>query len=513
DKPCIVLLDESGSKYKLSVSNPLNTATTVNVTLSFNGGTHENIVFTLPSGSEAGKGVTLLSNTLVSIQKTKSFIKLALTDSTSGKSLQDVQIKQIGVVSVNGNTDTAGKAFISVDSGLTILEYSKPLYRTFKDTVHVSSADTILHSVKLNRLPRAGIKLLPEKQLIERLQPFQFAAFYQYADSAIDLQDTIKSGAIWSVSSTDIASIDSTGRGVAKTQLGTAIISCSSSVDGIAGICTLTVISLQNFSPISDGFGHSGNPATNYVTSTALVVKGEGGNARISYLKFDLSALKGCQILSAKLKLFPQTLPTSPIPIRACAVDNDNWSETTLTWANQPAVGTPLDTVNLNTSALVYHEWDVTQFTESQISGDSIATYCLQDYREQVGWLSFNSKEFATNKPVLEIVILKDSIPFTVSEYYSQSQNNNDCSVAGNPFNPSCRINLSLSQTSQISIEIFNLSGHSIKHLSDGYLSKGKHSIIWNGKSDYGTPVASGLYLIHLKINSSTYIQKVSLIK
>ncbi len=63
DKPCIVLLDESGLKYQVSVSNPMNEALSVNVNLVFNNGQHENMLFSLPDdgAGSAGKSVTKTS--------------------------------------------------------------------------------------------------------------------------------------------------------------------------------------------------------------------------------------------------------------------------------------------------------------------------------------------------------------------------------------------------------------------------------------------------------------------
>ena len=48
---------------------------------------------------------------------------------------------------------------------------------------------------------------------------------------------------------------------------------------------------------------------------------------RISYLKFDLSQIKG-KIKSAVLKLYCSSMPNgTPVPVTISAVDDDSWSE------------------------------------------------------------------------------------------------------------------------------------------------------------------------------------------
>lgn len=67
-----------------------------------------------------------------------------------------------------------------------------------------------------------------------------------------------------------------------------------------------------------------------------------------------------------------------------------------------------------------------------------------------------------------------------------------------NPFNPSTTIRFDIpvsnQPNNQVNIAIFNSSGQLVKTLYRGYLAKGTHQLIWNGDSDYGSPVPSGMY-------------------
>jgi len=70
-----------------------------------------------------------------------------------------------------------------------------------------------------------------------------------------------------------------------------------------------------------------------------------------------------------------------------------------------------------------------------------------------------------------------------------------------NPFNPETRIDFSIQNASEVEISIFNMKGQVIKTLTRNSLSRGNHSVIWNGKDENGNSLSSGLYLYQLKVN------------
>ncbi|MCD4651000.1 MAG: T9SS type A sorting domain-containing protein, partial [Candidatus Cloacimonetes bacterium] len=82
-----------------------------------------------------------------------------------------------------------------------------------------------------------------------------------------------------------------------------------------------------------------------------------------------------------------------------------------------------------------------------------------------------------------------------------------------NPFNPDTEIRFSLAESSKVSLSIYNAAGQKITTLVEKVLPSGMYSVNWNGVSETGKPVASGVYFTRLKTNSSTYIQKMLLLK
>ncbi len=83
-----------------------------------------------------------------------------------------------------------------------------------------------------------------------------------------------------------------------------------------------------------------------------------------------------------------------------------------------------------------------------------------------------------------------------------------------NPFNPSTKIDYQLHETSPITITVYNQKGETVRKLLDkSNLEAGRYSILWDGKSDYGSTVSAGLYFYSIKTNSYQNVKKAIMIK
>ena len=82
-----------------------------------------------------------------------------------------------------------------------------------------------------------------------------------------------------------------------------------------------------------------------------------------------------------------------------------------------------------------------------------------------------------------------------------------------NPFNPSTTIDFSLSYSSEVKLEIYNVIGELTGTLINGPLSAGSYSVEWNGADNSGNKVASGIYFYRLTSNSETKSMKMLLLK
>ena len=84
-----------------------------------------------------------------------------------------------------------------------------------------------------------------------------------------------------------------------------------------------------------------------------------------------------------------------------------------------------------------------------------------------------------------------------------------------NPFNPSTSIDFSISkrQEGQIDLTVYNILGQKVKMIASGNFVDGTYSVVWNGDSDNGGRVASGVYYYKLSTKAGSLTRKLVLLK
>lgn len=82
-----------------------------------------------------------------------------------------------------------------------------------------------------------------------------------------------------------------------------------------------------------------------------------------------------------------------------------------------------------------------------------------------------------------------------------------------NPFNPSTEIAFTLSDSGPVSLEVFNIVGQRVKTLLDDRAISGSQSVVWDGTSDSGGDVGSGVYLYRLTVGERTVARKMVLVR
>ncbi|MFV1981123.1 MAG: SBBP repeat-containing protein, partial [Rhodothermia bacterium] len=68
-----------------------------------------------------------------------------------------------------------------------------------------------------------------------------------------------------------------------------------------------------------------------------------------------------------------------------------------------------------------------------------------------------------------------------------------------NPFNPSTTIQYELAGRANATLAIYDVAGHRIRTLVSQDVPAGRYDVVWDGRSDGGTPVASGAYIVRLE--------------
>ncbi|MCP4631590.1 MAG: T9SS type A sorting domain-containing protein, partial [candidate division Zixibacteria bacterium] len=77
-----------------------------------------------------------------------------------------------------------------------------------------------------------------------------------------------------------------------------------------------------------------------------------------------------------------------------------------------------------------------------------------------------------------------------------------------NPFNASTTISYTLSSTSDVNLEVYNLLGQKIETLINGEVEAGNHSITWDASS-----LSSGIYFSKLTVGNFVSTRKLNLLK
>ena len=162
-----------------------------------------------------------------------------------------------------------------------------------------------------------------------------------------------------------------------------------------SGIAGLYAGQAYTFSPTDDAFVYSGSPAANYGSTTLLKVS---SNAYQSFLKFNVTGIPSNKTVAAvRLKLWSQTVDQN-VTVRA--VTDTNWTESTVTWSNQPAMGASLKTVRVYTNSLAVFS------LPGAVAGNSLVSFGLQGSAAVMN--QFYSKETGTGsqRPQLELVVV-----------------------------------------------------------------------------------------------------------
>jgi len=82
-----------------------------------------------------------------------------------------------------------------------------------------------------------------------------------------------------------------------------------------------------------------------------------------------------------------------------------------------------------------------------------------------------------------------------------------------NPFNPNTNIEFSLERAGNVTLEVYNVIGQRIRILMDRYCTAGAYTVEWDGKSESGQAVASGIYFYRLTSDEYSRTRKMMLMK
>jgi hypothetical protein len=82
-----------------------------------------------------------------------------------------------------------------------------------------------------------------------------------------------------------------------------------------------------------------------------------------------------------------------------------------------------------------------------------------------------------------------------------------------NPFNPVTRISYYIPKTSDVDLSIYNMLGQRIRTLVHQVQNAGSYTVRWDGKNNFGTQAASGVYLYNLTAGKFKESRKMILLR
>jgi hypothetical protein len=159
----------------------------------------------------------------------------------------------------------------------------------------------------------------------------------------------------------------------------------------------------QTIAPTADTYVELDKSTTNFGTSIRWSTEGRSSITRNALLKFDVTVPIGERIVSAKIRAYSEAATTSTEFVNLYSTANA-WTETGVTWQNQPARGTFVSRTAgfaINTWA----EWDVTSVLTAGTNSFKLETAAQK-------WVGFTSKE-GTNaalRPQLVLVTQPNTV-------------------------------------------------------------------------------------------------------
>lgn len=154
-----------------------------------------------------------------------------------------------------------------------------------------------------------------------------------------------------------------------------------------------------------DSYVEEANPNTNYGTEPHLEIATMVDNNRRTILKFELSKIpENVEIYSSRLYLYfywgsnyTELRENYDMKIEAYKVSDDNWSESTLTWNNQPTIGNKIDDTSIGPWKS-WKYWDIKSYFEEQRGIDNLASFAVMfendNFDNTLRRIRYRSKEY-----------------------------------------------------------------------------------------------------------------------
>ena len=207
----------------------------------------------------------------------------------------------------------------------------------------------------------------------------------------------------------------------------------------------------------------------------------------------------------------PTSEPNHPTPIECidCHMPSASKSAVGIEYANGGARGDIASHIwRINTAAVSRDEMFTPDgaYVKPDESGwlsvtlDFACLGCHNDPDETLSWASEQAQTIHTTTTSTDPVSELPATARIVSNY-------------PNPFTQSTTLSFEILEPGPIQLSIYNSSGQRVAVLSDGERAPGAHHITWDGLSDSGQPLSSGVYFARLQSEQVVTSHKLLLVR
>ncbi len=129
-------------------------------------------------------------------------------------------------------------------------------------------------------------------------------------------------------------------------------------------------------------------------------------------------------------------------------------------------------------------------------------------YNNTSGWNSFGAGDF-----IMRVIVTTST---GITELTPDGNLPATFELIGNypnPFNPATEITFAAPRSGQVRLEIFNIIGRKVTTLLDETVTAGLKAVVWDGTSDNGSTVASGIYYYRLSTADGIEVKKMTFLK
>jgi 2',3'-cyclic-nucleotide 2'-phosphodiesterase (5'-nucleotidase family) len=196
------------------------------------------------------------------------------------------------------------------------------------------------------------------------------------------------------------------------------------------GYALTPVADAEVASSSQDANSNFGTSSNFFIQSSTVTGSSGTFGVERGWFKFDLSGIPaGSTISSAVLQLWNWKSTGPAMPVEVHGGGSDTWTETGVTWNNQPAFGAALNTQTLAAGVTnTWYYWDVTGFAQGELNGDKTVSLVVKAADENLAGgpsYGFDTKEFGSNTPVLRVTLQSTGATVaSVSYFYRFSADN-----------------------------------------------------------------------------------------